>query len=271
MFDETAVSVTRKEGVAIITLEATTFTVALRLALDRLIDQLETEPEIRAVILTGRKNVFLAGADLKEFMSADDPQVFTEEFRVPRAALSKIYRSSKVYIAAINGYCFGGGLELALACDLRVAVDEVKNLKGQSIPFIGFPEARLGIVPPLGGAYLLMQVVGLGRAKELLLTGKAVTAEHALRIGLVNAVSDKERLLETAEEMASAVAQTDPFALDEIKQLLISHSRADSFEQAQDHATESFGRCCGTGEKNGLIAGSLTRLRLNFQKNIGAN
>lgn len=158
----------------------------------------------RCVVLTGAgTKSFCAGADLKEraSMSEDDVRVFLD--RVQRI-FRLMERSDAIFIAAINGLALGGGAELALACDLRVAAPHAE---------LGFPEVRLGIIPGGGGTQRLSRLVGPGRAKDLILTGRRVSAAEALAIGLVDRVAPEAGLLQTSQELASTIAANGPLAI----------------------------------------------------------
>jgi enoyl-CoA hydratase/carnithine racemase len=182
--EEKPVRVERRGAVAILVLDRPERKNALsRLALKelgRLGAELVADPSVRAIVLTGGgKDVFCAGADLKE------RQGFTnEDVRVQvglyRTELRVLDKSPKPVVAALNGIALGGGLELALICDMRVAAPHVK---------LGLPETTLGIIPGAGGTQRLPRIVGEARAKEMILLGKAIDAEKALAWGLVNRVS----------------------------------------------------------------------------------
>ncbi|MCS6902551.1 MAG: enoyl-CoA hydratase-related protein [Polyangiaceae bacterium] len=178
------VKVERRGRAAILTLDRPERMNALSrdtlLALGRLGRELATDPEVRAIVLTGAGDkAFCAGADLKERQgfSDDDVRVQVGLYRTELAALD---RNPKPVVAAINGVAFGGGLELALVCDLRVAVPEA---------IMGLPETTLGIIPGAGGTQRLPRIVGEARAKEMILLGRRLTAQEALAWGLVNRVS----------------------------------------------------------------------------------
>jgi enoyl-CoA hydratase/carnithine racemase len=164
--------------------------------------------EVRAVVLTGAgEKAFSAGADLKERagMGEDEVRTWLEDLR--RTLLS-IEGSPKVFIAAINGVAMGGGLELALACDLRIAAREAK---------MGLPEVRLAILPGGGGTQRLPRLIGPGRARDLVLTGRAVGAEEALAMGLVERLAPEGSgpggALETALALAESLKGCGPLAL----------------------------------------------------------
>jgi methylglutaconyl-CoA hydratase len=163
---------------------------------------------LRAVVLTGAGDrAFCAGADLKERarMSADEVHAFHTGLR---DALVALERSPRVFVAALNGAALGGGLELALACDLRVAAEGAE---------MGLPEVSLGIIPGGGGTVRLPRVIGVGRAKDLILTGRRVGAAEALALGLVARVAPAARLAAEALALAEQVARNAPVSLRQAK------------------------------------------------------
>jgi enoyl-CoA hydratase/carnithine racemase len=150
------------------------------LELGRLGRELATDSEVRAIVLTGAGDkAFCAGADLKERQGFSDDDV-RAQVGLYRSELTSLDRSPKPVVAALNGVAFGGGLELALVCDLRVAAPEAK---------LALPETTLGIIPGAGGTQRLPRIVGEARAKEMILLGRRLTAQEALAWGLVNRVS----------------------------------------------------------------------------------
>jgi enoyl-CoA hydratase/carnithine racemase len=158
----------------------------------------------RAVVLTGAGDkAFCAGADLKEraTMSAPEVRAFLDSLRRTFRAME---RSECTFIAAVNGIAFGGGTELALACDLRVATPSAE---------LGLTEVKLGIIPGGGGTQRLSRLIGPGRAKDLILTGRRVSAAEALNLGLVNRVAPEGQLLETAVALAESIAANAPIAV----------------------------------------------------------
>jgi enoyl-CoA hydratase len=160
--------------------------------------------ETRAVILTGAGDrAFVAGADIKE-MSGMSPLQAREYSHQGHRLTQMIEEMEKPVIAALNGAALGGGCEIALACDMRIASDRAK---------LGQPEVKLGIIPGWGGTFRLARLVGEGMARELILTGRVVSAEEALRIGLVNAVVPPERVAEEALKVAAGIADAGPLAV----------------------------------------------------------
>jgi enoyl-CoA hydratase/carnithine racemase len=179
--------------------------------LDGVLDELARDRKVRAVVLTGAgARAFCAGSDVKEF-----------EKLAGRVAQGKLLYEKYVYrklaelpvptIAAIEGDALGGGLELALCCDLRIASARAR---------LGMPEVRLGVIPGSGGTQRLPAVVGPARAKELILVGELISAQRAEQIGLVNAVVDEGEALAAATDMAQRIAQRGPVAVREAKRLI---------------------------------------------------
>jgi len=176
---------------------------SMRAELERLIEEAGTRPALRAVVLTGAgEKAFCAGADLKERSTMSDEEVRSFLLDL-RRTLRGIERSPKVFIAAINGAAFGGGTELALACDLRVMGAGAE---------MALTETRLAIIPGGGGTQRLSRLAGLGVAKDLILTGRRVGPEEALRLGIVNRVASGA-VVDAAIEVAEAVAAGGPVAL----------------------------------------------------------
>jgi enoyl-CoA hydratase len=183
----------RKDGVAVVRLKrppANALSTAVLKELAETAAELTRDPA-GAVIVTGSDKVFAAGADINEFGGEEEARVIGAHFR---EALDLVAAIPRVTIAAITGYALGGGCELALACDLRVASATAK---------LGQPEVRLGIIPGGGGTQRLARLVGASRAKDLILTGRQVAADEALRIGLVDRVCAQD---ETPLDVALAWA-----------------------------------------------------------------
>jgi enoyl-CoA hydratase/carnithine racemase len=166
---------------------------------------------LRAVVLTGSGDkAFCAGADLKEraSMSAEDVHAFHAGLR---AALRGIEQAPQPFVAALNGAALGGGLELALACDLRIASDAAQ---------LGLPEVSLGIIPGGGGTQRLPRLLGVARAKDLILTGRRIGAAEALAMGLVAQLAPPHRLLEEAVALAERLARNAPVSLRQAKRAI---------------------------------------------------
>ncbi|MCX5833339.1 MAG: enoyl-CoA hydratase-related protein [Deltaproteobacteria bacterium] len=174
----------------------------MRQELLQALSEFEADDVVRAVIVTGGDKVFAAGADIAAMME----KTALEQFN--RVSLwdvtSRMEQSRKPIIAAVAGFCLGGGCELAMGCDVRIAAESAR---------FGQPEINIGILPGGGGTVRLAKLVGIGKAKELILTGKMITAEEAIRINLVNRVVPDDRLMEEAMEMARLMTRHSPVAL----------------------------------------------------------
>ena len=165
--------------------------------------RLEQE-DVGAVIVTGAgEKAFVAGADINELVQLDPLGARLKSSRGHRL-MELIEGFPKVVIAAINGFCLGGGCELALACHLRLASDKAQ---------IGLPEVKLGMIPGYGGTQRLPRLIGKGRAMEMILSGESIDAQEALRIGLVNEVVAAENLIARCREVAGNILQNGPLAV----------------------------------------------------------
>ncbi len=175
---------------------------------------LEQSKEVKVLVITSEGNTFIAGADIKEMVrfSPDDAEMFSKLFH---QALNMIKNSSMPVIAAVNGYALGGGCELVLACDLAVASDQA---------VFGQPEINLGIIPGGGGTQTLRDRIGKLKAKELILTGRRVSADEALSIGLVNMVVSHDKLFDEAMTLAEDIASKPLHCLEVTKNLINSGS-----------------------------------------------
>ncbi len=199
--------VEKKESVAVVTINRPRVLNALnRRTLEELASALEgirEDAEIRAVILTGAgEKAFVAGADISELERLDSLSAQATA-RFGQRVTRLIESLGKPVIAAVNGFALGGGCELAMACTLRIASDKAK---------FGQPEVKLGLIPGYGGTQRLARLVGCGRALELVLTGNPISAEEALRIGLVNRVVPADVLVEEARKIALSIASVGPLA-----------------------------------------------------------
>ena len=209
---DNVILVEKKDGVAIITLNRpevmNAFNFPMLQALKAEIEAVRIQPEIRVVIITGSgEKAFCAGADLKERATFDDHQVKEFIFTI-RDLFTTIEFLNKPVIAAVNGIALGGGTELALSCDIRIAAANAS---------MGLTETRLAIIPGAGGTQRLPRLIGRGKAKELIFTGRRVDAREALRIGLVNSVCDKSELLDECKKMAAMICETGPIAIEQAK------------------------------------------------------
>lgn len=176
---------------------------AVRRALLDALHTLSEDPDVRVIVVTGAgEKSFVAGADIAEFATRTPVDQY-RAMRLP-SYLDAIERSPKPVIAAINGYCLGGGLELAMACDFRIAAEHAT---------FGQPEIKLGIIPGGGGTQRLPRLVGLGYAMKMILSGEPISAAEALRIGLIEEVVSRDRLMERTLQLAHDIAAKSPVAL----------------------------------------------------------
>ena len=173
--------------------------------LDAALDMALTDEEAKVIIITGAgRMAFVAGADINEINQIRDAEHAEELLRVGHGVFSKIETSKKPVIAAINGICLGGGLEMAMACHIRVAGDRAR---------IGQPEINLGIIPGWGGTQRLPRIVGPSKAAEMILTGDPITAQEAYRLGLVNKVVPMGDVLKEAKGLARKIAGKSAVAI----------------------------------------------------------
>jgi enoyl-CoA hydratase len=236
--------VTREEGIGIITFNQPKSLNALgRATMEELsvaVDELERDDSVRCIILTGAgEKAFAAGADINELRALASATKGADFAAWGQSILFKIENLSKPVIAAINGYALGGGCELAMACDIRVAAEHAK---------LGQPEVSLGIIPGWGGTQRLPRLVGKGRAKWLILTGDTISAQEALRIGLVDLIAAADDLLNAAKSLARRIAGNAPLATSWAKRSINVGSETDLVTACAYEASQ-FGLICGTEDR----------------------
>ncbi|UCF39813.1 MAG: enoyl-CoA hydratase/isomerase family protein [Gemmatimonadota bacterium] len=210
--------------------------------------------DVRVVIVTGAGDkAFVAGADIAEFKGRTGVEQFhvTKSFGIFEAP----ERLPKPIIAAVNGFALGGGCELAMACDLRIASDKAK---------LGQPEITLGILPGGGGTQRLPRLVGLGNAYKLLYTGQLVGAEEALRMGLVDEVVPHDRLQERVRELATEIAAKSPVALEFIKDCLKASTRM-PLDEGVRFETTYFGLAFSSEDKEEGVTAFLEKRQPDFK------
>jgi enoyl-CoA hydratase len=207
--------------------------------------ELRADDDVRVIVVTGAgEKAFAAGADIK-YMSALSVEAAKEWGGLGHQVGKLLETGPKASIAAINGFALGGGCELALACDLRYAASTAK---------LGQPEVNLGIFPGWGGTQRLARVCGLGAAKDLILTGRVVDAEEALRIGLVNGVFEPAELLEKTLEVARTIASKGPLAISAAKAAINHALQGDHVENLEAEA-DAFGELFSSADaKEGMTA-----------------
>jgi enoyl-CoA hydratase/carnithine racemase len=219
------VLVAAADGVGVLTLDnppMNLVTLPLTRALTAALDRLADEAAVRVLIVTGAgERAFCAGSDIKEFAAVAD-DVVGKKLVAENTAFSQLARFPKPTIAAINGVAFGGGLELAVCCDLLVAAADAR---------LALPEVKLGVFPGSGGTIRVPRRIGEGRAKQLMFTGEPIDAETALAWGLVNRVVPRGQALAAARELAATLARLPGRALSIMKEAVavgIEYAEADA-------------------------------------------
>ena len=223
--------------------------------LNTVLDQVESDPDILVAIVTGAGRSFVAGADIGQMsgFTAVEGKAFGA---YGNGVFLKLENLTKPTIAAVNGFALGGGCELAMSCDIRLASEKAK---------FGQPEVGLGITPGFGGTQRLPRIVGISKAMELILTAKVINAAEAERIGLVSAVYPPEELMDKAMELANAICANAPIAVAESKRCIRMGMQTDIATGSAFEA-EAFGVTCGTEDKDeGMGAFLEKRQEKHFQ------
>jgi enoyl-CoA hydratase len=248
-----------RDGIAVVTVNRPDKLNALNdLTMDELnaaFTAIAADPVVRGVVVTGAgEKAFVAGADIGELASQSPVDGRERSLRGQRI-FDKIERLGKPVVAAVNGFALGGGCELAMACHLRIAAEGAK---------LGTPEVKLGLMCGYGGTQRLPRLVGKGRALELLLAGEMVDAQEAWRIGLVNRVVPRERLLAEAEAVLRKMLANGPvslrFTIDSVNAGLES-----PLDEAQDHEATLFGLICTTEDMKEGTRAFLEKRPAKFQ------
>lgn len=197
----------KKEAIGIIIINRPEVKNALNMAvfeeLDKVLDTIKGDHEIRALVVMGAGDSFVSGADVNELLSMDLKQGF-EASRFQQSVFEKLEKLGKPSVAAIKGYCLGGGLELALSCTFRIATKDAR---------LSFPELRFGIIPAFGGTERLIRTVGFSRALELMLFQRIITGEEAERIGLINLSCMPDELEDVVFKWAKDLTKVNPFSM----------------------------------------------------------
>ncbi|MBQ1302116.1 MAG: enoyl-CoA hydratase/isomerase family protein [Firmicutes bacterium] len=221
--------------------------------LGQALQEIEADRNIRVVIFTGEGRAFVAGADIAQMVGFTQEE--SREMSIKGSdVMLRIDHMEKVTIAAVNGYALGGGCELALCCDLRVASEKA---------MFGQPEVALGIMPGFSGTQRLPRAVGPARAKEIILTGDPITAEEAYRIGLVNKVVPHESLMEEAEKMAQRVLKNAPISV-RYANTAIQRGSEQNIETGIIIESSLFDMCFGTDDQKEGMAAFLEKRKAVF-------
>jgi enoyl-CoA hydratase len=251
----------KRDGIAIITFNRPKVLNALNRKtmeeLDAILTDARNDAAVRVLILTGAgEKSFIAGADINEL--AQQTPVQGKEFSIwGQGVLHKLETMGKPSIAAINGFALGGGCEMVLACSMRIASKTAK---------LGQPEVKLGIIPGYGGSQRLARLCGKGVAHELCLTGEMISAEEALRIGLVNRVTEPAELMPTAESIAKKIMANGPLA---VKFCMEAIERGMEMPQEEGLFLEAtlFGLCCATDDMREGTRAFLEKRAAQFKGN----
>lgn len=239
----------KSNGIGLITINRPQVLNALNketmIELKEVVHSIAQDRDIKVVIVTGSgQKSFVAGADIAEMqeMSALEGR---EWGKYSQEVFNDIENLAQPVIAAVNGYALGGGCELAMSCDIRIAADNAK---------FGQPEVLLGVIPGFAGTQRLPRLIGKGRAKELLFTGKQIDATEACRIGLVNSIVSLDKLMDTAKETASLIMERGPIAV-RLCKAAVNEGLDMDFESGQAYEREVFGLCFATeDQKEGMRA-----------------
>lgn len=222
--------------------------------LHHLLKELEQDRDIRVIIITGSgEKAFVAGADIKEFAGFNITEGTELAAKGQEMLFDLVENLSKPVIAAVNGFALGGGLELAMACHFRIASDNAR---------MGLPETSLGVIPGYGGTQRLAQLIGKGRAMEMIFTAGMINAERACETGLVNHVVPQAELIEKAREIASKIILNSPRALQGAIRSVNAgfKSNMDGFKVE----IEEFGKCFGTEDFKEGTSAFLEKRKANF-------
>lgn len=225
--------------------------------LDKVMDEISNDNEVLAVILTGAgEKAFVAGADISQMkdMNVLEGRAFA---MLGNKIFRKIETLEKPVIAAVNGFALGGGCELSMACDIRIASEKAK---------FGQPEVTLGITPGFGGTQRLPRLVGMGMAKELVYSARTIDAQEALRVGLVNKVVAPEALMDEVKKLANEIASKAPVAVKLSKQAINRGMQVD-MDTAVIIEAEVFGECFSTEDQTDAMTAFVEKRKLEGFKN----
>ena len=227
----TLIVVTKQENFAVVQINRpdvlNALNMALMIELVEALENLDKDPEVRCIILTGNERAFAAGADIKEMAGASAVEML---LRDQFARWDRIRKIKKPLIAAVSGFALGGGCELAMTCDIIIASETAK---------FGQPEINIGVMPGAGGTQRLTRAVGKAKAMEMVLTGKPIPADEALRWGLINKVVPVEYYLTEAKALAKEIASRPPVAVQLAKESVLKAFDS-TIEQGLEFERKSF-------------------------------
>ncbi len=222
--------------------------------LNKVLDEVERNPEVRSVIITGSgAKAFVAGADISEFSGLSKEEAMAMAKR-GQDTFSRIENSSKPIVAAVNGFALGGGCELAMSCHFRVAADNAK---------FGQPEVNLGLIPGYGGTQRLVQLIGKGKAMELLMSAKMIDAHEARELGLVNDVTAPDSLLAHCREILSIINSKAPLAVAGC--IKAANAVFDESQNGFETEIKEFGNCFVTEDMKEGVSAFLEKRKAIFK------
>ncbi len=222
--------------------------------LDEILDLIAVDNEIAVVIITGSEKVFAAGADIKEISKINTPVKAHAFVETIQTLFNKLERLPQPVIAAVSGLALGGGCEMCMACDIRIAADNA---------LFGQPEIKIGVIPGAGGTQRLPRLVGVGRAKELLYTGDPIKAEEACRIGLVNKVVPLASLMDEARALASKISKQPAYAL-KITKIVVNDGINMDLRSANAYEARSFEQLFATEDQQEGMKAFIEKRKANF-------
>lgn len=222
--------------------------------LDIMLDELYQNSDVKVIIITGAGKTFASGADIDEISQLTTHQQAKDMSAFGQKVFLKLESGPKPVIAAINGFCLGGGLELAMSCHIRIASDR---------SMMGLPEIALGIIPGFGGTQRLPRIVGMSKATEMILSGEPVRAEEALAIGLVNKVVSKDTLLEDAKKIAAKMTAKSGVAMSCALKSIGKGQHVD-IAKAMEIESDCFGEIYGSHDMKEGVSAFREKRKPNF-------
>jgi len=248
----------RRDRVAVITInrpeKRNALNIQTRAEGAAILDELRADDSVRVVVITGAGDkAFIAGADIAEF--AGRTAISQREIMLERGLFNAVDTFPKPIIAMVNGYCLGGGCEVALACDIRVASETAS---------FGQPEINLGIIPGGGGTQRLPRLVGEGKAMEMILTGEIIDAQTAFNLGLVNHVVPADQLEIKTMEIANRIAEKSPIALRLAKEAIKLASRS-NLDEGLRREVDLFALCFSSADKDEGVTAFLEKRKPVFK------
>lgn len=247
-----------KEHIATLTIQsppANALSTTLLKDLAKRFDEIEADGTVKAIILKGDGRFFSAGADIKEFTSLQGASDYEATARNGQELFERIEKFSVPVIAAIHGAALGGGLELAMACHIRIVTESAK---------LGLPELNLGIIPGFAGTQRLPQLVGNAKAYELILTAEPVTGDEAVKIGLANHAVSEDELIDTAESLAKKIVAKSKPTIEKVMQL-VPYAKFASFSAGVVAEAEAFGEVFGTEDAKEGVQAFIEKRSPNFK------